>query len=190
MPEETQTVQNPYDTSAEQKELEALQKELEDAAASAEGQFAEFMAENTSPELEELFFENRMQFYAEVLKMQNAWVENNLNSKARKAQGLSADIQKKQAFAEVEAAQNAFLQKHPEANIEALMAFFAEELRPREQAELNKLPPLDFFEALYQMFQAAQGNATQSPKLPQQIQGSAVDAGTAQVDMSLPQNRI
>ena len=56
--------QNPFDTSAEQGELDAINAELEQARASIESDFAKFAAANTTPEMEEQFFEDKEAFYA------------------------------------------------------------------------------------------------------------------------------
>lgn len=65
---------NPFDTTAEENELNALNAELEQARASLEGDFAKYAAENTSAELEELFFENKEEFFKAILEMQNTFL--------------------------------------------------------------------------------------------------------------------
>lgn len=183
-----QTQANPYDSTQEEQELAMLQKELSDSINSAEANFAKFMADNTSPELEELFFNDKVAFYAKVLQMQNEFVAQ-LDPKFARAQELGGTIEKKKSFAQVNNAEREFLSKHPDADINALMDFYVNELRPREQAELNNLPPAEFFERLYEMYKA-QGAPQNAKALPTQLNGVNVEAGQAQSYDELPTERI
>lgn len=54
---------NPFDTSGQESELLQLQQELEQSTSAIDNSFAEYYAENMPEEVEELFFEDKVQFY-------------------------------------------------------------------------------------------------------------------------------
>lgn len=169
--------QNPFDTSAEESELNALQAELEQAQASIESDFAKQMADNTTPEMEELFFEDKEAFYKQILEAQNAYLAENITPKIERRDALSSDISQKKQFGSIDAALNAFKEKYPDADADALMAFFQNEIPPQVQQELQALPPERFFEEVYALYQAVKngggGNVEgeNAEQLPRQING-------------------
>jgi hypothetical protein len=169
--------QNPFDTSAEQGELDALTAELEQARASIEGDFAKFAAANTTPELEEQFFEDKEAFYKAILEMQNAYLAENITPKAQRAAALQGDIAQKQQFGAIDAAVKGFQQAHPEVDVNQLMEWFLANVPPQVQQEIQALPPEQMFEEIYNLFtmqgqggeQGQEGGGEEN--LPQQIQG-------------------
>lgn len=196
MPENEGQQLSPFDTSAQQQELDAINAELEQARASIEGDFAKFASENTTPEMEELFFENKEQFYLQILQMQNDFLESGVGAKEQRAAELTADINQKQQMGAIEQAEMAFLQKHPEVNTDELLDFFKNDLPPRQQAELEKLPPEQFFEALFELKggeqapQQEEQASGEDEKLPQQLNGVASsEAGQGRVS-DLPFRRL
>ncbi len=168
---------NPFDTTAEENELNALNAELEQARASLEGDFAKYAAENTSAELEELFFEDKEEFFKTILQMQNKFLSEGVGAKEARANQLTADINQKKQFSQIEEAKNAFEAKYPEISVETLLSFYQEALPPKIVAQLEALPPEQFFEELYNIYKAMNGEGEtkqeeQGEKLPQQISGA------------------
>ncbi|NDJ26365.1 Coiled-coil domain-containing protein [Campylobacter sp. MIT 19-121] len=188
--------QSEFDTSADEAELNATLAELDQARASLESSFAKHMAQSTDAELETLFFENKEAFYQKVLEAQNAFLEQNIAPKAQKAEALEASIGQKKAMGQIEAAQNAFLQNHPEADMSVLMDFFSNDLPPKVMNELENLPPEEFFEALYEIYTLyTNPNQTASnteEKLPQKIAGSPINSNdqSPSSNTELPFNRL
>lgn len=184
---------NPFDISAEESELKALQAEIEQARASLETDFAKFEAEKFASDqaFQELIFENAEAFFAQILQDQNAYLAQNFTPKVERAEQLNADIAQKQQFGAIDAAAKAFMQNHPEADINELMRFFSEELPPKVQNELQSLPPEQFFEELFALYeqvkngaganaQQAEPEPAQQENLPQQIQGVPTQSSQAQ----------
>lgn len=167
---------NPFDTTAEENELNALNAELEQARASLEGDFAKYAAENTSAELEELFFENKEEFFKAILEMQNTFLSEGIGAKEARASQLTTDINQKKQFSQIEVAKNAFEAKHPEISVETLLQFYQEALPPKIVSQLDALQPEQFFEELYNIYKAMNGEGEtkqeQGEKLPQQISGT------------------
>lgn len=168
--------QNPFDTSAEQGELDAINAELEQARASIESDFAKFAAANTTPEMEEQFFEDKEAFYATILQMQNEYLAQNITPKAERAAALQSDITQKQQFGAIDAAVKVFQQNHPDVDLNQLMQWFSQAVPPQIQQEIQALPPEQMFEEILKLFEMQQGQGQGQggegeENLPQQIQG-------------------
>lgn len=172
-----------FDTTAEQGELDALSGEIEQGNANLKANFAAFAAQNTTPEMEELFFEDKEQFYNEILDMFNAFYAENIGIKQERAASLGGDIEKKNAMrAEKQAAQE-FQAKHPEIDINELLVFYEQMLPPKFRQEIDaaNLPPEQFFEVLLNAYQQVmQGQGQQGANLPQEINGAAAPASSVQ----------
>lgn len=185
MPEEAQA-QNPFDTTAESAELEALQNELNQAQQSIESDAAKALSKQITPELEELFFEDREAFIKALFQLQNDYLAQNIKPKIERAQALGADIATKQQMGNIDKAREVFMQKHPEVDFNALMQFYTT-LDANTQAQLGaETDPLAFFENLLALYKGG----ADSPNPPTQLQG--VEANTSQnnVDGDLPMNRF
>lgn len=188
---------NQYDTTQEQGQLEAIQKELQDIEASVENDFAEHIStliDNDSV-LEELFFSDRVTFFKKVIEEQNKFVNALVGPRVAKAKELQDTIAGKSELANIEAIKQDFQSRHPEVNIKELIAFFANELPPRVQEEIKSQPIEAFFDLVYEIY-AAQ-NAEEAPSeesppedLPAQAQGVAVDSQQSDTNSgALPMNR-
>lgn len=183
---------SPYDTSAESKELEALKNELSQAEQSLEGNAAKAIASQITPEIEDLFFEDREAFLKALFKMQNDYLEAEIKPKVERAKALEADISQKQSFADIDSARAQFLEAHPEVDFNALMEFYTS-LDASAQERLGSLEPLAFFETLLELFNAqnVQGEAKDEQAMPTQLQGvegNSVQSGVN--DGDLPMNRF
>ncbi len=179
-----QEAANPFDTSAEESELQALQAEITQAQASLEGDFAKYWAENNdTPETDELYFEDKEAFIKKVLQDQNAYLDEGLRPKMQRANELGADISQKQQFGAIDSAVKAFKEKHPDVDENELMKFFNEQIPPEVQAQLQQLPPEQFFEELLALYNGVTGGAGEQAQgeeqLPQQINGVASSEGVA-----------
>lgn len=182
--------QNPsvdeFDTTAEQGELDALNAEIEQNQALFKANFADYAAQNTTPEMEELFFEDKKAFYEAILDMENAFYAEQIASKQGRAEELSSDIGKKQGMKADKAAVELFKQNHPEIDINELIAFYEQLLPPKIRQELDgaNLPPEQFYEALLSLYQQFQGAAAPqgsgNAPLPQEINGAAAPASSVQ----------
>ncbi|WRA75146.1 Coiled-coil domain-containing protein [Helicobacter pylori] len=147
-------------------ELETLKREIAQAEASLENDFAKHMAEKTDEKLEDLFFNNKVDFYRSVLVEQNNFLNNHISKKIDKAVALSEEIENSKKSQEIEEAKAKFLEKHKDENIDfnELVDFYNEELPQKYKREIDKLDGVQFFQAIYDLFQAAQGENMQEEK--------------------------
>ncbi|WP_104748593.1 Coiled-coil domain-containing protein [Helicobacter cetorum] len=144
------------DTKDKEIELETLKREIAQSEASLENDFANYMAEHTDEKLEDLFFNNKVDFYKYILTAQNNYLKEHVLDKADKALALSDEIESSKKQSEIKRAQSEFLEKHKDENIDMneLVRFYNEELSPKYQREIDKLEGIDFFEAIYQFLKA------------------------------------
>lgn len=162
-----------FDTNQEEKELAGLNAELEQIQASLEQDFASYATANTTAEDEELFFDNREEFYKKLLQKQNAFFEEKIGSKKTRVGELEQSIQNKKTLGAIEEAKNEFLKANPEANIQELMAFFDEDLTKRETNEMESLPPLEFFNKVYELYKQRKGEGDKGEELPFKLEGAS-----------------
>ncbi|WQY20313.1 Coiled-coil domain-containing protein [Helicobacter pylori] len=170
-------------------ELETLKREIAQAEESLENDFAKHMAEKTDEKLEDLFFSNKVDFYKSVLVEQNNFLNNNISKKINKALALSEEIETSKKKEEVEKAKAEFLVKHKDEKIDfnELADFYNEELPQKYKKEIDKLEGVEFFQAIYDLLKAFQGENTQEKKtstkdeernLPKEVQGNGVSSST------------
>ncbi|MDD6056601.1 MAG: hypothetical protein PUB96_08700 [Helicobacteraceae bacterium] len=173
-------------------ELAALEQELAQSEASLEQNLAGYLATNLSEEYEELFFENREEFFKKILEMQNAWIKENIQSKVERAQTLQGEIMQEEQYKALDLGRDMFLQKHPEVNFNALMEFANTQLSPAQLAELEKLPPDVMFEEIYKLMQGGRSEKPKekAEKLPKKVQGAPADASAYESDVDLPTRRF
>lgn len=161
-----------FDTQQEEKELAGINTELEQIQASLEQDFVSYALENTTQEDEELFFDNREQFYKNLLNLQNAFFEEKIRSKQARAGELQDSIQGKKSLGEIEQAKEEFLKANPDANIEEIMGFYLEETTNKQKQELESMPPLDFFNKVYELFKQSKGQeVAKEEELPPKLEG-------------------
>ncbi|RVZ36543.1 Coiled-coil domain-containing protein [Helicobacter pylori] len=168
-------------------ELETLKREIAQAEASLENDFAKHMAEKTDEKLEDLFFNNKVDFYRSVLVEQNNYLNEHVSKKINKAIALSEEIETSKKSKEIEEAKAEFLEKHKGENIDfnELVDFYNEELPQKYKREIDKLDGVQFFQAIYDLFKAAQGENMQEEKanareeernLPKEVKGNGVSS--------------
>lgn len=191
MPENLENAVSPYDTSAEQGELDALNAELEQNRANIEANFSEYFAQNCPAELDELYFEDKKAFADKFQEMQNVFYDENIGTKAARADELNASISEKQQMSLVDEALQAFQQQHPDVNTDELFRFFSEDLPPKKVNELQNLPPEQFFEALYALYQGqGEQNGDKKEKLPKQLNGVPSNDTKTGAASELPMQRL
>nr|WP_156535531.1 Coiled-coil domain-containing protein [Helicobacter pylori] len=168
-------------------ELETLKREIAQAEASLENDFAKHMAEKTDEKLEDLFFSNKVDFYRSVLVEQNDFLNDHVSKKVNKALALSEEIENSKKSQEIEEAKAKFLEKHKDENIDfnELMDFYEEELPQKYRREIDKLDGVQFFQSIYDLFKVAQGenmqeekkaNAREEESLPKEVKGNGVSS--------------
>ncbi|MGX2972875.1 hypothetical protein [Helicobacter sp. T3_23-1059] len=192
-----QDAPNPYDTSGEVAELQALQDELSQSEEAIEGECAKTIASQLNEADDELYFEDKEGFIKRVFALQNAWLKENIGSKQERAQELTNSINSKNEQASIDAAAQEFQSAHPEADIAMLMDFLNNEVPPRIANELQaEADPRAFFEKLYELFLQTNGQnpqTTQEPQepeeLPAQLQGVSKQADMRGSNEPMPMDR-
>lgn len=203
-PQGEQAPTNPYDTSGELAELEALKAELSQSEEALEGNAASDIAKQLTEADDELYFEDKEAFVKRIFALQNAWIKENIAPKEARINELGASIANKQEQESIEAGAQAFLANHPELTpdiIPVIMQFVAEELPPRMAKELHSISdPLEFFETAYAIYSQATGHAQgenpQEPQgqqkneeLPAQLQGVSKQADMQGSNEPMPMDR-
>ncbi|TQR31796.1 Coiled-coil domain-containing protein [Campylobacter sp. MIT 99-7217] len=175
---------------SKEEQLQTLENEISQAEQSLESDFAKFASSQIDEKMEELFFENKEEFIKAILSMQNNFLQENYNALLQKRDNLKGQIAQEKQFADIEKAQQEFLAKHPDANMEELLALYYEELGTRYKKELDNLPPNEFFEALYQI-QKQRSGGKEEENLPKDLNASSGDVSEAKFDYDdMPMNRI
>lgn len=147
---------NPYDISQDMGLLQELQNELQQSLSSIDNDFAGFYATNMPAQVEELFYEDRAKFLLEVEKAKQAFIEERMIPMQQKANELQQTINNKQNQSNIWEAQIAFTKKYPNVDLDEMLAFYNEELSPKQKKELEKLGDLG---AIYeQIVVLMQGN--------------------------------
>ncbi|ANT42646.1 hypothetical protein [Helicobacter phage FrB41M] len=168
-------------------ELETLKREIAQAEASLENDFAKHMAEKTDEKLEDLFFNNKVDFYRFILVEQNDFLNDHISKKINKAVALNEEIENSKKSQEIEEAKAKFLEKHKGENIDfnELVDFYNEELPQKYKREIDKLDGVQFFQSIYDLFKATQGENMQEGKayareeernLPKEVKGNGVSS--------------
>lgn len=189
--EELEAQQNPYDTTGDIQQLEAIHKELSDIEASIENDFAEHISEILDQDqvFEELFFSDRVTFFKKVLEEQNRYVEAILQPRMQKAQELSDSITQKNELGFLESIKQDFMQRNPDVDIQALIMFYMEDLPPRVQEEIQKAPKEQFFDIVYDIYQKSQPQPREEA-LPAQSEGVGVSSEQADIDHNMQMTRV
>lgn len=168
---------DPYATDKDEAALAALDEEIKQASQSLEADFAKFAASKIDEKSEELFFENKEEFFKQVCQWQNEFLQN-LRAKQGEAENLRQTIGMKKNFSQIQKAQEEFQKNHPDVNLDELMEFYTNDLSPRVKTELDKLEPNAFFNALFEEFKKAKGEGEpqkETKSLPQRLEGANTD---------------
>ncbi|GAA9123609.1 hypothetical protein Taitung52_11400 [Helicobacter pylori] len=163
-------------------ELETLKREIAQAEASLEQDFIKHMVDKTNEKVEDLFFSDKPEFYRFVFTEQNNYLKEKLTDKVSKAMDLSDEIQRDKDAEEIERDKQVFLNKHPEADFNALLEFYEEELPKSVKKQIDKLDGVAFFEAVLGYFNAINAREEEPKKeskeedspLPKEALGNGV----------------
>lgn len=154
-----------------------LENEISQAEKSLESDCASYISEQITPEMEDLFFENKKAFVEQIFTMQNNFLRENFNNLIKERDELKGQILEDEAYAEIDKAKAEFLAKNPNVNFDDLMDFYSEDVGPRYKKVLEKMPPNEFFETLKKIYdqktQNDQKSQNQNDYLPRNINGNA-----------------
>lgn len=186
---------NPFDTSGQESELSQLQSELEQSTSAIDNNFAEYYAENMPEEVEELFFENKVQFLLEVEKAKQSFIEEKITPLQQRADELEQSIAQNKQGAAIWEAQTKFSKAYPDADLDSLLKFYNEELSPKQKQALESEG--DLFKAYEKVYDYMQGGSNEEEKpskrnLPKQTKGQFGNARGLDLDLTdsdLPINR-
>ena len=174
-----------------QDELSILEGEISDAMNAFENDFALAAAQkvNENLELENLFFDDREEFFRQIVSFQNEFLEE-IKGKMSKADELRGSIQENHKQTDFNSKMQEFAKAHPEINMQELMEF-ANTLPQELKDQLNELPIKFFFDALLEIFNRKDELNPQQPaeeSLPQRINGVATNQEFS-ADENLPMTR-
>ncbi|PAF41371.1 hypothetical protein [Helicobacter sp. 11S02596-1] len=182
MPPEAGEPLDPYSTADEETQLQALQEELENAKETIKDDFAKYAAERfeATPELEEMFFNDKQEFFKTIVQLQEDYLEANIKSKLAQAEQLQNSIHTKKTGAEFSKAKSEFLSQYPDENVEGLVAFAQEAIPPKQLAELTQLPMGDFLRAVKQIKDSGgeSNPASEGAGLPRKLPISPTNGGS------------
>ncbi|MGG7073186.1 hypothetical protein U5B43_02830 [Campylobacter sp. 9BO] len=172
-----------FDTVSDEEALKLAQEELEQSRNAIDAGFAKFMSENLSPELEELFFSDKEQFFLKVEEQKELFIEEQLGGKVKTINELNLKIRDKVQNRDIANAKKEFLKAHPDADFNAMSEFFENETTKKQREEILSLPALQGYEKVYELM----GGGANSEKLPQQLEGSFTqDSGMSGLDEYIP----
>lgn len=188
---------NPFDTSAQEQELGALQAELEQSVSAIDNDFAAYYAENMPEEVEELFFDDRVAFLLEVEKEKQRFVEEKIAPLKAKSDEIAQNIAEFKNAAAIWEAQSEFSKAHPEADLDEILKFYNDDLSPKQKQALESEGDLlKMYEKVYQYMTGGSQDETQKKKpekkLPKQTNaqfGSIAGLDLDLNDSDLPINR-
>lgn len=178
---------SPFDTSAETKELETLQNELAQSEAALEANFAKYASELITPELEDLFYEDKEQFFIKIAQMQNQFYQDNIASKQARAQELQGSINQKSLMGQIDQARAKFEQE-ASVDLNTLLQFYEDYIPNAAKAQLDQLQPYDFFKQLEQIYLSQNANPQGSQggeKPPSRIAGNATPSANLDYNADL-----
>lgn len=175
---------SPYDTTSESQELELLQNELAQSEAGLEANFAKYASELITPELEDLFYENKEEFLIQLQKMQNQFYQDNITSKQARVGDLQQQISQKQMMGEIDQARASF-ESESGADVNELLQFYEDFVPNAAKRELDKLPPKDFFTQLYQIYQTQTNPQGAGGEPPMRIAGNAAPSSNLDYNADL-----
>ncbi len=179
----------PQEAPNKEQTLQAMQNELNQAMQSLESDFAKkcaILCEN-DPELEELFFSDKEQFFLKILEYQNQVFKEEIVPKQEKVANLQGEIEFDNKMQELDSAKKQWDSQNPPVSADELLAFFTT-LPPEVQQQLESLPSEAIFPTLLEIKKSQEG-AGQSQDLPQQVNGSPANVSSQEPQSDLPTQR-
>lgn len=176
------------DTSADEAEYAAANAELEQSQQAIDRGFAEYMAQNMPPEVEELFFaEDKTQFFLEVERLKEDFVNEKLTPTVSKIVSLEGRINDKKQKRMLRDVEREFLTAHPDADVKAIYEYLENDVSPRDQARIKSMSRLDGLNEVYKLMNRGE---SKGGELPERIEGDYNDSvSTGFDDSDLPTSR-
>lgn len=168
-PEENSQAQSDDFEFEEERELAALDGELDEIANAIDTQWSDHISQNISEELEELFYDDKKAFFDEIESQKEKFIEDRIRDKVEKKGALKQSLlgkHKQKAFDE-------FAKNHPDIPVEEVMDFYENELGARAKKEIDALPPIEALEKIASMMKPQEKEAPKE-ELPKQV-----DTGTS-----------
>lgn len=184
-----QELKNPFDSTAEEARLYALEEEIKQASASIENDFAKYVTEQLNEDDDELYFSNKEAFIKKILGFQNDFLAK-IATKQNEANALKGEIENKKSMQSIQTAAENFSEKNPDVNIDDLFDFYANDLPPRLRANLDKLEPNAFFEELNKIYNSQQNIQNNNQQdLPKELKGAPTAANETALNEESVTNR-
>ncbi|WP_110558888.1 hypothetical protein [Helicobacter cinaedi] len=139
------------------------------------------------PQLEELFFSDKEQFFLKILEYQNQVFKEEIVPRQEKVANLQGEIEFDNKMQELDSAKKQWDSQNPPVSADELLAFFTT-LPPEVQKELEALPSESVFPTLLEIMQS-QKPQEQNQDLPQQVNGSPANVSSQEPQSDLPTQR-
>ncbi|MGP1579968.1 MAG: hypothetical protein ACTTH5_02960 [Wolinella sp.] len=171
-----------FDTSGDEALLEEAKAELEQSHKAIDKGFADYMSQNMSPELEELFFSDKRAFFEAIEAEKEKFIEAELMPKYERVSALSEGIENKKRDGALASAKQSFLSAHPEADFGAMSEFYQNELTRKQQQEISALTLPEQLEKVFMLM-----GGEKKSELPPHYEGGEVDSSSGgEFDAELP----
>lgn len=157
--------------STDKAKLQLLKEELAQTQSSLDADFIKTFQSSLTPDEQELQFGDPSAFLALYEQKKGAFLEEQINSKAGAISELESAIAAKEETLSYKKAFSEFAKNHPDASIEALRDFFQNDMTPRQQEEAAKMPPLEFYEAVYAQFSKSAPSDVKDEEVPLKLEG-------------------
>ncbi|WP_066389512.1 hypothetical protein [Helicobacter himalayensis] len=182
--EETQELENSREI------VSKLESELEQNMQSFEKDFAKFCAKEVenNPSLEELFFDDKEKFFEKILQMQNEQIKTQIQDKQEALGSAKTQLAQEEQLQGLLQAKKEFESKHPNVNVEELIAFYLEDLPKSMQDKLEELNPNELLETLLELKSGQSEESGES--LPKQVSGYPTNTQQGGEAEALPTNRF
>lgn len=157
--------------STDKAKLQLLKEELAQTQSSLDADFITSFQSTLTPEEQELQFGDPSAFLALYEQKKGAFLEEKINSKQGAISELEGAIASKEETVAYKKAFSEFAKNHPDASKEALRDFFQNDMTPRQQEEVAKMPPLEFYEAVYASFSKNAPSDVVGEEVPLKLEG-------------------
>lgn len=149
------------------------------------------------PSLEDLFFENKEEFFKRILEVVGDELENNITSRRDELIAFNNEEAFQNRLGAFEQALSAFAEANPQVDTQKLLEFYTG-LPQEVQKQLDSLPPQAMVQRLFELYQQSQSQnqaqggepnqaqEQQQDELPQQLNGVPSPTGWLNQDLELP----
>ncbi|HEG5338734.1 TPA: hypothetical protein ACTOBO_001717 [Campylobacter jejuni] len=146
--------ENDFDTTQDKAELNAIEAELAESRAAIDSEFIDkFIKEfDENEDLQNLFFEDKKAFFTQYEKEKQEHLDELVAPKMKKREELIAMIKDKEHGGKVFRVKQEFQKANPEVSMQELDDFYSNELSKRVQDEIAKMPAIQGYEKLLELF--------------------------------------